>query len=125
MSPRTAEARTHKLTITLPHDLLDRMDAVVPRRQRSAFIARAVEEQLATAGRGPASQPILVELEMPADADRFRLPRGVNGRLQDLLDRQDRGEELTPAERMEAEGLVNLAELLSLLRLRAQRVYTT
>jgi hypothetical protein len=55
--------------------------------------------------------------------DKFRLPKGVNGRLQDLLDRQDRGEELTPAERMEAEGLVNLAELLSLLRLRAQRVW--
>jgi hypothetical protein len=68
------------------------------------------------------SQHILVEIEMPADLEKFRLPEGVNQRLQDLLDRQDRGENLTPAERMEAEGLVNLAELLSLLRLRAQRV---
>jgi hypothetical protein len=45
----------------------------------------------------------------------------VNERLQELLDRQDQGEELTAAEQMEAEGLVDLAELLSLLRLRTQR----
>jgi hypothetical protein len=38
-----------------------------------------------------------------------------------LLDRQDEGSTLTTAERQEAEGLVNLAELLSLLRLRAER----
>jgi hypothetical protein len=68
------------------------------------------------------SQHVLVEIEMPADLEKFRLPEGVSQRLQDLLDRQDRGENLTPSERMEAEGLVNLAELLSLLRLRAQRV---
>ena len=59
---------------------------------------------------------------MPADLEKFRLPKGVDERLQDLLNRQDQGEDLTPAERMEAEGLVNLAELLSLLRLRVQRV---
>ena len=69
------------------------------------------------------SQHVLVELEMPADLDRFKFPQALNGRLQDLLDRQDGGEELTPAERMEAEGLVNLAELLSLLRLRSQRAW--
>lgn len=69
------------------------------------------------------SQRVLVEIEMPAEVDKFRLPKGVNKRLQDLLDRQDRGEELTPAERMEAEGLVNLAEFLSLLRLRVQRIW--
>ncbi len=48
------------------------------------------------------SQHVLVEMEMPADLDRFRLPKGVDGRLQDLLDRQDQGEELAPSERMEA-----------------------
>jgi len=69
------------------------------------------------------SQHVLLDVEMPTDLDRFRLPKGVNQRLQELLDRQDRGEPLTRAERMEAEGLVNLAELLSLLRLRAQRVW--
>jgi hypothetical protein len=55
--------------------------------------------------------------------DKFQLPKGVNERLQELLDRQDRGEALTVAERTEAEGLVDLAELLSLLRLRTQRVW--
>jgi len=67
------------------------------------------------------SEPILLEIEMPEDLARFKLPRGVDERLQALLDRQDGGEELTPGERNEAEGLVELAELLSLLRLRAQR----
>src|SRR4051794_37633401 len=55
------------------------------------------------------------------DFDRFRLPEGVNARLQSLLDRQDAGEPLSVAERAEAEGLVKLAELLTLLRLRAER----
>lgn len=67
-------------------------------------------------------QRVLVELEMPADLNRFKLPPGVNERLQELLDQQDQGIALTPAERTEAEGVVNLAEMLSLLRLRAQRL---
>ena len=67
------------------------------------------------------SQQVLVKLELPEDLERFQLPRGVDERLQGLLDRQDRGEELTRDERREAEGLVDLAELLSLLKLRAQR----
>jgi hypothetical protein len=62
-----------------------------------------------------------IQLEMPKDLARFRLPPGVNARLQVLLDRQDRGEVLSRKERREAEGLVNLAELLTLLRLRAER----
>ena len=68
-------------------------------------------------------QSLLVEIEVPTDLESLKLPRGVNERLQELLDRQDRGQALTPAERAEAEGLVNLAELLSLLRLRAQRIW--
>lgn len=36
--------------------------------------------------------------------------------------RQGSGEELTQTERLEAEGLIELAEFLSLLRLQAQRV---
>lgn len=68
------------------------------------------------------AQHILVEVEIPADLEQFRLPPGVHQRLQGLLDRQDQGEPLTPAERLEAEGLVNLAEFLSLLRLRAHRL---
>ncbi len=67
------------------------------------------------------SQQVLVKLDLPEDLDHFRLPRAVDERLHGLLDRQDRGEELAPGERQEAEGLVDLAELLSLLKLRAQR----
>lgn len=64
---------------------------------------------------------VLIELEMPEDLARFRLPEGVHRRLQELLDRQDGGQPLTEAEQREAEGLVNLSEVLSLLRLRAER----
>lgn len=65
---------------------------------------------------------VLVELELPTSLERFSLPSGVNRRLQQLLDRQDRGEPLTASERKEAEGLVEMAEMLSLLKLRAHRV---
>tara|TARA_B100000315_G_C14420541_1_gene515357 strand:+ start:319 stop:564 length:246 start_codon:yes stop_codon:yes gene_type:complete len=68
------------------------------------------------------SEHILVEIEMPDDLAGFRLPEGVDQRLQNLLDRQDQGESLPADEKKEAEGLVNLSEWLSLLRLRAQRV---
>ena len=61
------------------------------------------------------------ELDLPDDFDGLRLPEGVDARLTALLDRQDRGEGLSPEERREAEGLVSLSELLSLLRLRAER----
>jgi hypothetical protein len=64
---------------------------------------------------------VVIELEMPGDLKRFRLPKSVNDRLQELLDKQSREGKLAPAERREAEGLVDLAEMLSLLRLRAKR----
>ena len=64
----------------------------------------------------------VIEIEMPDDLARFRLPEGVQERLTTLLDKQDGGQPLTDSERREAEGLVNLADLLSLLRLRAERV---
>jgi len=67
------------------------------------------------------SSAILIEIEMPDELALFHLPDGVQDRLDALLDKQDR-DELTHAERMEAEGLVDLADLLSLLRLRAERV---
>ena len=68
-------------------------------------------------------QHVLVEFEMPSDMERFSLPDGVNDRLHELLDRQNGTGMLTTAERKEAEGLVNLTELLSLLKLRALRVW--
>lgn len=61
-------------------------------------------------------------IEIPIELTRFQLPQAVQARLQFLLDRQDEGNILSQAERQEAEGLVELAEFLSLLRLRSQRV---
>ena len=52
----------------------------------------------------------------------LRLPAGVQARLTELLDRQDCGQTLPDTERAEAEGLVALAETLSLLKLRAKPV---
>ena len=66
---------------------------------------------------------IQLEVQMPGDLAKFHLPRGVARRLQTLLDKQDAGQTLTAAERREAEGLVDVAELLSLLRLRTQRLH--
>ena len=68
------------------------------------------------------SQTVAVNFQMPDDMADFRLPAGVNARLQLLLDKQDRGERLSAAERAEAEGLVNLAEFLTILRLRSEKV---
>lgn len=64
---------------------------------------------------------VAIELEMPDDWSHFRLPPALNARLTGLLDRQDRTRRLTAAERAQAEELVNLAEMLSFLRLRAAR----
>lgn len=49
--------------------------------------------------------------------EQLRLPNGLQMRLHDLLDRQDRGDKLTADERLEAEGLVELSEFLSLLQI--------
>jgi hypothetical protein len=65
---------------------------------------------------------LAVEVELPGDLARFRLPEAVANRLQTLLDRQESGEPLSAPERAEAEGLVNLSEFLTLLRLRSERL---
>jgi hypothetical protein len=65
---------------------------------------------------------VTIEVDLPADLAQFRLPEAVGARLTELLDRQDAGQPLTPQEREEAEGLVNLAEFLTLLRLRSKRL---
>ncbi|MBW4485569.1 MAG: hypothetical protein KME14_23810 [Tildeniella torsiva UHER 1998/13D] len=61
-------------------------------------------------------------VEIPVELTQFQLPQAVQARLQSLLDRQDQGYTLSELERQEAEGLVELAEFLSLLRLRSTRV---
>ena len=65
---------------------------------------------------------ITLELEVPEELSGLRLPEGVAHRLEQLLDRQDGGVALTDDERREAEGLVNLSEMLSLLRLKGGRL---
>jgi hypothetical protein len=64
---------------------------------------------------------VTLEVDLPDELSRLRLPAAVAARLQTLLDRQDAGETLSAAERDEAQGLVNLTEFLTLLRLRRQR----
>ena len=64
---------------------------------------------------------VTIQIEIPADLAQFRLPDGVQERLHMLLDKKDSGQLLTDAEQHEAEGLVDLADLLSLLRLRVER----
>lgn len=60
-----------------------------------------------------------LKIAVPQELARLHLPEGVDRRLQALLDKQDSGTPLTSDEQAEAEGLVELAELLTLLRLRA------
>jgi hypothetical protein len=67
---------------------------------------------------------LTIDVDLPADLEKFRLPVAVQQRLDRLLDQQDSGRDLTDEERQEAEGLVDLAEFLTLLRMRAQRLAT-
>lgn len=66
------------------------------------------------------AQSVLVELELPKDWQRLRLPPALQERLQELLDRQDRTGKLSHKERREATALTELVDLLSLMRLRAK-----
>ena len=68
------------------------------------------------------AQHALIEIERPVALKQFKLPEGVNDRLQELLTKQDQSGALTVGERKEAEGLIEFAEMLSLLRLRTEAV---
>jgi hypothetical protein len=70
-------------------------------------------------------ETVRFDLRLPLAVAEFQLPPGVQARLHTLLDRQDQGIKLTAAERREAEGLVELADSLSLLKLRATRPVKT
>ena len=65
---------------------------------------------------------MITTIELPEEVIHYKLPEAVQTRLQLLLDRQDAGEPLTADERKEAEGLVELAEFLSYLRLSVRRI---
>jgi hypothetical protein len=62
---------------------------------------------------------VLVELDLPNDWRKFKLPPALHMRLQELLDRQDHEGKLSAKERREAAALAELVDLLSLMRLRA------
>lgn len=65
-------------------------------------------------------RPVLVQLDLPKDWEKFRLPPALHDRLQELLDRQDLEGKLSAKERREAQALAELVEILSLMKLRAQ-----
>jgi hypothetical protein len=66
-------------------------------------------------------RPVFVELDLPQPWRKFRLPRALDRRLRDLLDRQDRDGKLTPGEREEAEALVELVDILTLMKARTKQ----
>lgn len=66
-----------------------------------------------------------LKIEVPEDLARLHLPEGVDRRLHALLDKQGGGTPLTDDEQAEAEGLVELADLLTLLRQRVSESATT
>lgn len=65
---------------------------------------------------------LTIEVDLPNDFRQFRLPKAAATRLKELLDHQNHGIQLTLMEKEEAEELVDLAELLTLLKLQAERV---
>ena len=60
-----------------------------------------------------------IEIDLPADWVRFKMPRALDERLSELLDKQDQDGKLTAKERREAEALVQLSDMLSVMKLRA------
>lgn len=70
------------------------------------------------------SQSITVTLDLPKDWKQFRLPPALNERLQELLDRQDEVGRLTAHERREAQALVELVDVLSMIKAQITRPQT-
>ncbi|MBI3821999.1 MAG: hypothetical protein HY289_04880 [Planctomycetes bacterium] len=66
-------------------------------------------------------RPVFVEVDLPQPWRKFRLPSALDRRLRELLDRQDRDGKLTPRERQEAEALVELVDILTLMKARTKQ----
>lgn len=64
---------------------------------------------------------VFVELDLPGSWRKFRLPRALDRRLRDLLDRQDRDGKLSARDRQEAEALVELVDILTLMKARSKQ----
>jgi predicted transcriptional regulator len=47
MQTRQSKDQSQKITVSLPEELISRMNEIIPARQRSRFIAEALEERLA------------------------------------------------------------------------------
>ena len=67
------------------------------------------------------AKPVSIRIEVPGDLARLKLPRALDARLRSLLDQQDQGTPLTRAQQKEAEGIVDLADVISFLRLKIER----
>jgi hypothetical protein len=65
-------------------------------------------------------QLVFVQLELPKDWRRFRMPPALQDRLQDLLDKQDRDGKLSARERKETVALTELVDMLALIKVRAE-----
>jgi len=66
------------------------------------------------------ARSVFVQLDLPKDWRKFRLPPALQQRLQELLDRQDEQGRLSRPERREAAALTELVDMLSVMRLRAE-----
>jgi hypothetical protein len=66
------------------------------------------------------SQTVQLTVPMPVNLARLRFPKALDDRLHFLLDEQGRKGKLTASERKEAEGLAQMASMLSILKLGAQ-----
>jgi hypothetical protein len=66
------------------------------------------------------ARSIVVELNLPEDWRKFRLPPVLHGRLQELLDRQDHAGKLSSRERKEAKALVELVDMPSFFKAQVQ-----
>jgi hypothetical protein len=65
------------------------------------------------------TRSVLVQLDLPKDWRKFRLPPALQDRLQELLDKQDLHGKLSSGERREAAALAELVDWLALLKVRA------
>ena len=64
---------------------------------------------------------VTIEVDLPEDWAHFSLPPALNARLTALLDQLDRTGALVDAEKREADALCELVDMLTLLKLRAER----
>jgi hypothetical protein len=67
------------------------------------------------------NKSVTIDRQMLGEFKNFKMPSALKQRLNDLLDKQDELGKLTARERKEAEALAQLAEFLTLIKLRAMQ----